>query len=787
MANDRITASGSPPTGESTSNPPATSLPWVSGLLKSLWTFFPALVFIVLVLFCFWLMGQGQDIFVAYMEKHQHRNFTGGFVRIVLFVVIALWVYVTWYSSRIIAYIKENQQKATGANQQNATVEIQPYFLDNFPRIAGNACLLVMELAILQLPVFSKPLGSGLAFALFGVLLLLLFWLDWRIRLKWSAAPTFATIFWVAFWLLILLIIASAFPVESTAVNSLFALLVLIVMHVVFLLYINLRRVRIDRDRTAVRLRVEQEDAGKRSRMERVMDYFCIPRVESGYFGYFLVLIVVGAVIDWLAILFLPVARSITPLPMVVLGFTLLLTLGSTITAFSVRYRVNFHFIIFLLAMVISQKENHAVRTREVKGNGYTQRPGLQSYFTEWLNERVPQGDSSAGPYNAYLVLSNGGASRSGLWTAAVLGRFEDASLAKQDSDRFSDHLLCLSGTSGGGVGVATFFSMLRDRQTPANLSFEATASDYLSQDYFTYTLARMLGPDYFHYILPTGLIKDRGRALEYSMEASSRNPDSGFYPVPLADDLSTFTALENKKIKLPILFVNTTRMQDGNPGVVSNLKLDANIFNGRIDVVTLLDSNKDISLASGSVLGGRFPYLSPGGRIGNSYFVDGGYFDNSGAGVVQEFMLGALDVVRRDSLAGGKLWKQYHRLRFHVLHIINSPVGGGEAVFSKVVPLKNDLLSPLFAIVGAYDMQTTVNDDRLIHFIGDLDTFLGVPADYHQISLYKTPQELKPGDPDEAAYPMNWFMSDTTHQRIWRRLSSEPTLDNLIHSWYPQ
>jgi hypothetical protein len=761
------------------SKPPVSRLQWLSGLLKSLWTFFPALLFIVLVLFCFWLVNQGQDILVAYMEKHQHHGFAGGFVRIVFFVVIALWVYVTWYSSRIIAYIKENQQRET--------VEIQPYFLDNFPRIAGNACLLVMELAIVQLPVFSKPLGSGLSFGIFGVLVLLLFWLDWRIRVKWSAAPKFETIFWTVLVILILLIIASAFPVESTAVNSVFALLVLLVLHVVYLLYINLRRVKIDRDRFAVRLRVEQEDAGRRSRMERVMDYFCIPRVESGYFSYFLGLILIGFIIDWLAILFLPVARSVTPLPMVVLGFTMLLMLGNTITAFSVRYRVNFHFIIFLLAMVISQKENHAVRTREVKDNGYMQRPGLQAYFTEWLNERVPQNDTTTGTYNAYLVLSNGGASRSGLWTAAVLGRFEDASLAKQDSDRFSDHLLCLSGTSGGGVGVATFFSMLRDRQSPANLSFEATASNYLSQDYFTYTLARMLGPDYFHYIFPTGLVKDRGRALEYSMEVSSRQKDSGFYPVPLADDLSTFTALENHKVKLPILFVNTTRMQDGNPGVVSNLKLDAGIFNGRIDVVALLGRDSDISLASGSVLGGRFPYLSPGGRIGNSYFVDGGYFDNSGAGVVQEFMQGMLDIVRRDSLQRGTLWKQFHKLRFHVLHIINSPVGGGEAVFSKVAPLKNDLLSPLFAIVGAYDMQTTVNDDRLIHYISDIDSFSGVPADYHQISLYKTPAEIKTGDPDEPPYPMNWFMSDTTHQRIWRRLSSEPTLDNLIHSWYPQ
>jgi hypothetical protein len=758
--------------------PAAKWLSWLSGLLKSVWTFFPSLLFIVLVLFCFWLVDQGQDILVAYMEKRQH-NVAGGFVRIVFFVTIALWVYVTWYGCRIISYIKENRQQAF--------VEIPSIFLDNFPRAAGSACLLVMELAILQLPVFSKPLGTGLAFLLFGVLWVLSFFLDWRMRVKWSLAKRFKIVFRVALALLILLLIVSAFPGESIAGNSWFALAVLVVMHVVYLLYINLRRVRIERNRMAVRLRTERQDPAERSLAERVMDYFCIPRVESGYFSYFLWLVLIGIILDGVAIGYLPFARAITPLPMVILGFSVLLTLANTITAFSVNYRVNFHFILFLFAMVIGQKENHLVKTHAVVGgsNRYTQRPGLQAYFTAWLNERAPAADSGKGPYNIFFVLSNGGASRSGYWTAAALGRLEDSSIAKRNGDRFSNHLFCLSGTSGGGVGVATFFAMLREKRPDTAKSYSVTARNYLSQDYFTYTLARMLGPDFFHYLLPTGRIRDRGRALEYSLEESSLHMDDTCYPVPLVDDLSGFSALDSSgRVNLPILYVNTTRMQDGNPGVISNLKPDARIFNGRVDVVSLLDTAADISLASGSILGGRFPYLSPGGRIGNEYFVDGGYFDNSGAGVVQETIQGILDIVRRDSLQGGRLWKQFHRLHFHVLHIINSPVDGRDTLFSKVAPVKNDLLSPLYAIIGAYDMQTTVNDDRLIHFINDIDSFSGVPADHRQISLYKMQLELKPGEPAEPSYPMNWFMSDTIRQRIWYRVGSEPTLDSLIRVW---
>ena len=75
--------------------------------------------------------------------------------------------------------------------------------------------------------------------------------------------------------------------------------------------------------------------------------------------------------------------------------------------------------------------------------------------------------------------------------------------------------------------------------------------------------------------------------------------------------------------------------MQDGRPGVVSTMKLDYNIFGRRLDVLDSLRPGEDVHLSSMVILGARFPYVSPAGRIRNNYFVDGGYFDNSGAGVV--------------------------------------------------------------------------------------------------------------------------------------------------------
>ena len=225
--------------------------------------------------------------------------------------------------------------------------------------------------------------------------------------------------------------------------------------------------------------------------------------------------------------------------------------------------------------------------------------------------------------------------------------------------------------------------------------------------------------------------------------------------------------------------------MQDGNPGLVTNLKLDSN-FNQRIDVLGLLDSTTDISMASGAILGARFPYLSPAGRIGTNYFVDGGYFDNSGAGAVQELIRAILNLRRDDQ----ELASQIQRLNFKVLHVLNSPVIEDSTAQKPVAPIKNDLFAPLATIVGAYGMQTTVNDSRLINYISDLNRSVG-PATYTRVSLYKDLGEwvkdslyVNGIEKKEPAYSMNWFMSEMTRNRIKKRLEEQPVVREMVRGY---
>ena len=492
-----------------------------------------------------------------------------------------------------------------------------------------------------------------------------------------------------------------------------------------------------------------------------------------------------GSIFYSLGIFSLDFSRWLGPFPFIILAFGVLLAFGNLIAAFSVRYKVNFHFLLLLAAFFLGLKETHRIRTIDLKkNNNYSKRPALKSYLKTWLNERM---DTTQTRYDMYFVLANGGASRSGYWTAAVLGKIEDASLSDSIPGRFSDHIFCLSGTSGGGVGVATFFSLLRNSRDSIQPRYSASAKAFLKQDYFTYTFARMLGPDFFKYIFHLPLMDDRAGALESSFEQSARSKYDSLYEVPFYDAFSSFPAINKKDLSifLPLLFVNTTRMQDGNPGVVSNLLIDSSVFNNRVDVLSLLDTSTDISITSGAILGARFPYLSPAGKVGNSYFVDGGYFDNSGAGVVQELIRGIINIGRDDSALRDKI----NRINFKVLHIVNSPVGFGSDL-KNVAPFRNDLMSPIITISGAYDMQTTVNDGRLVNYIHDLDSAKINKANYQQVSLYLTPDEWKKDTiydkhrfKREPAYPMNWFMSDTTLARIDSTLDRNATLKRLMDS----
>jgi hypothetical protein len=786
---------------------------FLSRLLKSLWLFFPGILFIALAIWCFWTLGQGKDIIVAFTENAKAKSF--------FFIAVAFWVYVSWYSARIVAYLKQAKQedyikniisestaeKAEKKLQQFSYFELPPVWLTVFPRIIGYACLLAIELAVLQSPVFGdKAIASGKAMFLFVLGLIISWGLDDRVK---KFADTKRTLARIIFYILLgIFVVTATLGVINPTSGLMFLFWVILILHAVYLFYINLRRKKVEQNE--IEIRSGQRPLFLIRWIYVVMKFLRIPPGEVGYFNWFNIVGITGLIIYISTIESLNVSWKIGPFPFVLIAFAVLLGFGNILTALSVKVNLNFHFLLFLLAFLLGSSETHYIRTKSFDNAAdhgiYNKRQDIYTYFTHWVNSRAAAIDS-ADSYPVYFVLANGGASRSGYWTASVLSKLEDTTRSK--GSPLSQHLFCLSGTSGGGVGVATFFSLLYERNKlpdSANVSFLKPAKSFLKKDFLTHTLAHMLGPDYFKYIfhINNRSLSDRAGALEETIEEGARQ-DSGLLKVGMDEPLSKMLALNSDtQYRLPVLCINTTRMQDGNPGVVTNIMLNEDIFNKRVDVAGILNDTLDMRLSTASIMGARFPYISPAGRIDEwlpmgerfrkddsimtHYFVDGGYFDNSGAGVVQEMIRAILNFTAKSTDEAFK--NRVRKLHLTILHITNSPQGVAD--IQPVDPLQNDLLAPVLTIVGAYNMQTTVNDNRLVNFIQDIGaTGICQGADYYPIHLYKDSEEKraqrKLGDTlKEIPYAMNWFISDTTLKRMDNRLLNQPKLNALIKKLVP-
>jgi hypothetical protein len=218
----------------------------------------------------------------------------------------------------------------------------------------------------------------------------------------------------------------------------------------------------------------------------------------------------------------------------------------------------------------------------------------------------------------------------------------------------------------------------------------------------------------------------------------------------------SRLNPASDSNASMPAIFINCTRVQDGTPAALSNIRMDKKSFGQRIDILRELKPTEDISVASSIVLGARFPVFSPAGRIRNNYFVDAGYLDNSGAGITHELLID-LHAMITDSLKKNP-GHPYGKIRFQVLHITNDPVQ--KPLPQKIHPLLNDLAAPVMTLSGTHARQTDYHNLRLKRYLQEIT---GDTSSYKVINLYENGWK--------EPLPMNWTLSPTATEKINSRL----------------
>jgi len=773
-----------------------------SKILKTIWLLFPSFLFLILIWQCFWVLPQGKDIIISMLEKK--------YVAGIFLVSLVFYVFITWYTGRILVYrkkelseilylhYKSEQDKPEGA-QKDVALYLQIIF--NMPRLFGFLIFSITWIAFLRLVPLpelgfkEKNIGAGWSYGLL-LISLAVYVAIYRMAVIFRKTKIeqpkgqFTTpdeqkkkknkIFLSYFLLLIVLI---AFNIIWH--NGWLLLFSIILLQLVFPFIVVVRRTRSD---LAVLPQMETEhyegwlkrENIRKNLLHWIMYHSNIPISEKRFFMWFNFVAFIGIVFYLITVFNFTFSVWLGSFSFVYLAFGVLVGFLSIFSIISVANDINLHIFIFIVAIIVGLFpgfEPHNARLTTYKdplAKPFNQRPDLTTYFTKWINLRKRAIDSVAN-YPVYFVLADGGASRSGYWTAAALSKLQDSTKGK-----FGNHLFCLSGASGGSVGNGSFFALLHQQKNGTNVgNFGIETKNYLQEDFLTYTLGRMLGPDFVRFILPIWFIDDRAAALEHAMENGGTGSDR--LSKKMATELSEMIPFVQNNKDIPVLFVNVTRMQDGRPGLISNIRLDEFTFGKRIDVLNYLDTGKNMKLSTAVIMGARFPYISPAGRINNDYYVDGGYFDNSGAGAVHEMII-QLQRMIKDSLSTNN---QHYlgKLNFTVVHVMNSPEGN--PLIEKVHPLQNDLMAPLLTLVGSYSTQTMVNNLRLEKYMEDINKMRNKSRSYIKINLYQKYKD--PSDPEKKDkiedFPMNWTISNYYRSRMDKRININEELNKLITS----
>lgn len=740
----------------------------VSWILKAFHVFLPGFIFLLIGYFAFVHLTQGKDIIQQSAEHNQ--TWIGG---IYVMLSIFFWAFTTWYTARLLGY---------GLQDMYANAE---WCVSYLPRLYGYGVFLVISLALYYKsyvqPGWKENLYGG-AIALGDIFIFLFMnpYLENRLLPQKTVMTYDLTIKpglenTLRFWRWVAVILSSICAVVFIwfwgSMNEIVLIPSLLVMQVCFL---YLLIVRFPLYKATDQGKKEVKDKNLESRIsflnpfvhcvfKKTIDQFDF-KFEENYFIIWCLLALFGLVCYLLSINSLEFARALRPFPIAMIAFGVILGFINFISVLSRRNKINFGFLIFLIIIIGSLIfDTHRAR---ILPSGSHKRQSFKEYLDQWLSwhkEKIKKYPKAR--YPIIFILADGGASRSGFWAASVLSRFDSATrLDSVDyTSIFTEHLFCLSGASGGSVGNATFVAAIKLENANHKLHSQSLCNNFLKNDFLSYPLTHLLGPDLiqpvFKYI-PSW--HDRAAALEESMEEV---PDSENQQMTEIMKNGFCALLPDNNCRLPMLVINSTRMTDCGPAAVSNIDFsrsfmgsDTNkkVFGKRIDILSLLKDTEDLRYSTSMVMGARFPYISPAGKVGNSdYFVDGGYFDNSGAGVVQEMIL-EMERLKKDStnIAESAVRNLLNKLDFYVIHLSNSP-----PVEKKgrdwVNPLINDLFAPILAISGSFTSQTAVNDSRLINYLASQYG----SNHYVEFNLYD--DKLK--DP----IPMDWVISSPALQQM--------------------
>lgn len=762
---------------------------YLSVFLKSLWLNIAGILSVIAIYYLLIVVDQGIDVVIQSGE-----NLFPGLCTI---TVCILWAVILWYSGRMLSYIK--QQKKYDKNpvdmntvdaDRKALIVFTTRMQKHLPRIIAFNCFVCLQAAIISLPTATPTLDGWWLMLFIAVHNIFYFFLNASYK---KGAASWKRIVSIAFSFIYIVCIAY-YIIRCTGGNvaegvdrHIFWLaiymLILFMLECFAVYFFIKRRARIDRER-------KEDESYPDNSITKIMKFLKIREdfinAEQWGFKFFTGFAMLAIAMYLSGIFSIVISCFMGSLAFALLAMGIIIGVANIITMINIRTRINFFLFIYIWAFWVGKViDPYHVRTINAdKSFTYTKRPSTDKYLNDWFLRRMQiiRKDSTyiKNPdkkFDIYIVMSDGGASRAGQWSSSVLCDLQDKSFAKDSLNSFKEHILCLAGASGGTIGNTAFYSLLKADKEYGIHNYRKYSDSFFEKDFLTFTLARLLGPDILQYIIPLCL-DNRADALERSF---SESPAKGnispkydtliphYYSKPLSQ-VYDFSG------ELPLLFINTTQVDNSYPGIISPIiPIKDTLKWYRTDVLELVDSLKkkrpatDIRFSTAAVLSSRFPYVSPAGKIFDRYFVDGGYYDNSGAGSTLEFLkqLRAYLDLKKGNPA-------YDRFTFHILHLTNSDVKKKPS--ARIHPLTNDLATPLLTVLNTSDTGTGFGNEILKEYFRK-NFNKDIISSYINFSLYK--KTVRKDEKRDTAFPMSWVISEYHLKRMRNTLQREHEIND--------
>lgn len=263
----------------------------------------------------------------------------------------------------------------------------------------------------------------------------------------------------------------------------------------------------------------------------------------------------------------------------------------------------------------------------------------LAAYLDDWLKARAPK--PGAPPYPVVIVAAEGGGIRAAYWTANVLAALHDA------NPQFAQHVLALSGVSGGSMGTSVYAALAAGGGAPYSCAKEnriaPCAQAVGGADLLSAPLAAMLLSEPLNRISARIPGADRAAALDRALEHAwqTATGDNRF-----VEPFGKIAA--DRMLVLP----NSTSAATAQRVVITPLDAQKEFA----DALTI--DGRAFSFSTATLLSARFPGLSPAGvytpKDGEPMrIVDGGYGDNSGTATAAEMLTALNEAIERTKLGG--------------------------------------------------------------------------------------------------------------------------------------